>query len=120
MQVFASNGILMTITVISVNDNPVASNDAGTTQEDVILLLPVITSNDTDVDGTVDASTVDLDPGVAGRQTAVSTAQGSRSVDASANLSYTRLSILTGQPPSITRLPIMLAVSPTAPPLPLR
>ncbi|HQQ82769.1 MAG: Ig-like domain-containing protein [Cyclobacteriaceae bacterium] len=85
----ASNGILMTITVISVNDNPVASNDAGTTQEDVILLLPVITSNDTDVDGTVDASTVDLDPGVAGRQTAVSTAQGSWSVDASANLSYT-------------------------------
>ncbi|HQQ97380.1 MAG TPA: Ig-like domain-containing protein [Cyclobacteriaceae bacterium] len=85
----ASNGVLITMTVISVNDNPVANSDAGTTPEDVVLVLPTITSNDTDVDGTVVASSVDVDPTTPGTQTSVSTAQGLWSVDALSNLTYT-------------------------------
>ncbi len=46
----ASATATVTITVTPVNDNPVASNDSASGQEDTILDLPVL-ANDTDIDG---------------------------------------------------------------------
>ena len=79
----------ISITVNPVNDPPVATNDSGTTLEDTPITLLNITSNDTDVDGTVNASTVDLDPLTAGIQNTFTNAQGSWSVNASGDLTYT-------------------------------
>jgi len=56
-----SNVATVSINVSPINDAPVANNDAITTSED----LPVafaITGNDVDIDGTINAATVDLDP----------------------------------------------------------
>lgn len=49
------------ITITSVNDAPVASDDNATTPEDVALNI-TIASNDNDVDGTLNLNSVDLDP----------------------------------------------------------
>ncbi|SHF89870.1 gliding motility-associated C-terminal domain-containing protein [Flavobacterium segetis] len=68
------------ITVTAVNDAPVAVNDAATTNEDTAVTLNV-TTNDTDVDGTINATTVDLDPATAGIQTTFTvTGEGTYSV----------------------------------------
>ncbi|MFC1810159.1 tandem-95 repeat protein [Patescibacteria group bacterium] len=52
-----SNAATVTITINDVNDPPIANNDSGTTDEDdpVIINVP---SNDTDIDGFVDLTTV--------------------------------------------------------------
>ncbi|MEW5847724.1 MAG: Ig-like domain-containing protein [Myxococcota bacterium] len=52
---------LVTVTVNSVNDAPVVTDDSGTTDEDVPLVLSVavLLSNDTDVDGDTLSLTVD-------------------------------------------------------------
>ena len=63
-----TNTVTVNVTVTPVNDAPVAVNDAVTTLEDTPVTVNV-TSNDTDVDGTIDVSSVDLDPATAGRQT---------------------------------------------------
>ncbi|MBX7050476.1 MAG: tandem-95 repeat protein [Flavobacteriales bacterium] len=60
---------------------PVAHDDLATTDEDVQVVIANIDGNDTDADGTVDASTIDLDPNTAGQQTSIITAEGSWSVD---------------------------------------
>ncbi len=52
-----SNVATVTITVSSVNDVPVANNDAVTTTEDVAVVIG-IAANDTDVDGTLDLTSV--------------------------------------------------------------
>lgn len=78
----------ISITVNPVNDPPVATNDSGTTMEDTPVTLLNITSNDTDVDGTVIASTVDLDPLTVGIQNTFTNAQGSWSVNASGDVTY--------------------------------
>ncbi|MBS7234286.1 cadherin-like domain-containing protein, partial [Flavobacterium psychroterrae] len=52
-----SNIATISITVTSVNDNPVAVNDAITTNEDTAVTINV-TTNDSDVDGTIDVATV--------------------------------------------------------------
>jgi gliding motility-associated-like protein len=76
-----SNIATLTITVLSVNNPPVANNDLTTTIEDTPVSLN-ITNNDTDIDGTIDVNTVDLDLSIAGIQTTVNTAQGSATVAA--------------------------------------
>jgi CshA-type fibril repeat protein len=58
----------ITVTVTPVNDPPVAVNDVATTPEDTPVTFPV-TANDTDVDGTINPATLDLDPSTAGVQT---------------------------------------------------
>ncbi|MFM6946911.1 MAG: tandem-95 repeat protein [Flavobacteriales bacterium] len=58
---------------------PVANNDAATTAEDNPAILN-ITSNDTDLDGTINVTTVDLDPLTVGQQTSMSTTAGVFSV----------------------------------------
>ncbi|MDP2413903.1 Ig-like domain-containing protein, partial [Daejeonella sp.] len=63
-----SNSTTITVTVTAVNDAPVAVADAATTAEDTPVTFSV-TGNDTDVDGTIDVTIVDLDPVTAGVQT---------------------------------------------------
>jgi len=76
------------ITVAPVNDAPVTVDDAITTPEDTPVTINV-TSNDYDVDGTVDVSTVDLDPATPGIQTSVTVpGQGSYSVDNSGVVNF--------------------------------
>ena len=85
----------LTITVNPVNDPPVATNDTGSTDEDTPVTITV-TSNDTDVDGTIDASTVDLDPATPGIQNTFTNTSGSWSVNASGAVTFTPASDFTG------------------------
>ncbi len=84
-----SNAATVTITVNAVNDPPVANDDSGITNEDTPVTLPNVTTNDTDIDGTVDAATVDLDPATGGIQNAFVTAEGNWSVNGSGDVTYT-------------------------------
>ncbi|MFN5878367.1 MAG: gliding motility-associated C-terminal domain-containing protein, partial [Flavobacteriales bacterium] len=54
------------------------------------------TANDTDSDGTINASTVDLDPTTPGQQTTVTTPDGTWSVDGSGNVTFTPASDFNG------------------------
>lgn len=76
------------ITVASVNDSPIANNDNNTTDEGVAVSF-VITANDTDVDGTIATNTVDLNTTLVGIQTTATTTEGSWSVNAAGNLTFT-------------------------------
>jgi gliding motility-associated-like protein len=60
---------------------PTANNNSITTNEDVPVTLPSIQSNDTDSDGNVVTSTIDLDPTTAGQQTTLTTANGTWSLN---------------------------------------
>ena len=64
-----SDTATVTITVLDVNDPPIATDDVDSTDEDVPVTIPVL-DNDTDIDGTLDPSSVTItsDPsnGVAG------------------------------------------------------
>ena len=62
-----SNNGTMLVNVLPVNDPPLAVNDAVSTVEDNSVSVNVLT-NDSDVDGTIDVSTVDLDPSTSGIQ----------------------------------------------------
>jgi gliding motility-associated-like protein len=84
-----TNSGTLTVTVNAINDAPVAANDGGATNEDTALLLPLITSNDTDVDGTIDAGSVDLDPLTVGKQTTLNSPEGSWTVDGAGNVTFT-------------------------------
>jgi hypothetical protein len=53
----ACDTALVTITVGDVNDPPIANNDSATTEEDTSVNIDV-PSNDTDIDGTIDRTTV--------------------------------------------------------------
>src|SRR5262249_37451446 len=69
----------ITITVSDVNTPPVANNDAAETNENTSVTVNIV-ANDTDEDGSINATTVDLDPATGGVQKTHSTAQGSFSV----------------------------------------
>ena len=90
---------VVTLTVNAVNDAPIANNDNATTAEDTPVTLN-ITTNDTDIDGTIVANTVDLDPATSGIQTTLTTAQGAWSVT-NGNLTFTPVANYNG-PASIT------------------
>jgi gliding motility-associated-like protein len=83
-----SNAATIAVTVNPVNDAPVAVNDNTTTNEDTPTTFNV-TSNDTDVDGTVDATTVDLDPASAGIQNTFTSTEGTWTVGAGGDVTYT-------------------------------
>ena len=67
---------------------PEANPDNATTLEDTPITFN-ITSNDTDVDGTIDPSTVDLDPLTVGQQSTQTLPEGNWSIDVSGNITYT-------------------------------
>lgn len=83
-----SNNATITVTIASVNDLPVAANDNATTNEDTPVTVNILT-NDSDIDGTIDPATVDLDPATAGTQNTFSNASGTWSVSATGVLTYT-------------------------------
>jgi len=62
----------VTITVTGVNDAPVANDDIVVSTTDIEPVTINVTANDTDIDGTVDPTTIDLDPNQAGQQTTLS------------------------------------------------
>ena len=94
-----TNVATVSITVTPVNDAPVANNDTATTAEDTPVSVNIVT-NDTDIDGTINAASVDLDPTTAGQQTTLTIAQGTWSV-ASGVLTFTPVANYNG-PASIT------------------
>ena len=89
-----SNTATITITVTSVNDRPVANNDAVTTTEDTPVTFNV-TSNDTD-DGTINAATVDLNVTLAGIQNSRTVPEGTFTADAAGNVTYTPTANFSG------------------------
>ena len=59
-----SNEATVTITVTDVNDAPVANDDSTTTPEDTPVTIN-LTANDTDLDGTIDVTSVTIVSGPA-------------------------------------------------------
>ncbi|WP_397446188.1 CshA/CshB family fibrillar adhesin-related protein [Polaribacter sp. R77954] len=91
-----SNIAEIAITVTGVNDVPVANNDSTTTDEDTPVSLNV-TTNDTDVDGTIDVATVDLDPATPGIQTTFTVAnEGTYTVDNLGVVTFTPVANFNG------------------------
>ena len=84
----SSNAATVTITVNSVNDPPVATDDSGITDEDTPVTLTDITANDMDVDGALDPSTVDLDPSAAGIQNTFNVVNGVWTVNGAGDVTY--------------------------------
>ncbi|MEJ2754381.1 MAG: tandem-95 repeat protein, partial [Gammaproteobacteria bacterium] len=72
-----SNTATVTLTVTSVNDNPVATDDTATVNEDSSVLISPLT-NDTDVDGSVASLVIDTAP-----------TQGAAVVNADNTVTYT-------------------------------
>lgn len=84
----ATNNVVNANFGIKISTPPVAVNDITNTNEDTPVTFTV-TTNDTDPDGTVTASTVDLDQGAVGIQNTLNNAYGSWSVNASGVVTYT-------------------------------
>ena len=86
----SDNEATLTVTVTASNDAPVAVNDNTGTAEDTPVTINV-TTNDTDVDGnsSIDAGSVDLDPGTAAQQTSLTNASGLWEVSATGVVTYT-------------------------------
>ncbi len=70
-----SNDTLVVINVIAVNDLPVALADTAATDEDVAVAIDVL-SNDSDIDGSLDASTVSVTAAPAHGGTSINAATG--------------------------------------------
>ncbi len=84
-----SNQATITITVNSVNDAPVANNDAGSASDGVAVTIDVV-ANDTDIDGTINPATVDLDVAASGIQsTKTVSSQGTWTVNTSGIVTFT-------------------------------
>ncbi|MGD1805525.1 tandem-95 repeat protein, partial [Dapis sp. BLCC M126] len=84
----------VTITINGQNNPPVAQNDSETTNTDIVLNSEAvtfsITNNDSDIDSTLDLTTVDLDPSTPERDTSITAlGEGSYIVDDAGNLTFT-------------------------------
>jgi hypothetical protein len=85
---------------VRVNASPVANPDSAVTQLNTPVVLAAVTANDTDSDGTVVASSVDLDPLIAGQQNTFTVPGGPSPMTAP------ETSRLHQLPPSLTHLPL--------------
>ncbi|MDF1657308.1 MAG: Ig-like domain-containing protein, partial [Verrucomicrobiales bacterium] len=93
----------VTITVTGVNDAPVANDDNVVSTTDIDPVTIDVISNDTDIDGTVDPTTIDLDQSQSGQQTTLSiTGEGLWEVLPGGNVRFTPESGIDSQPSSIT------------------
>ncbi|HZY78731.1 MAG TPA: Ig-like domain-containing protein [Cyclobacteriaceae bacterium] len=90
-----SNAATITINVQTVNVAPVANNDNATTTKNKVVTIRV-TDNDTDSDGTIDVTKVDINTALGGIQTTNQTTQGSFSVNNLGIVSYTPANNFTG------------------------
>ena len=85
------------ITIEVVNIPPVATNDNASSKLDVPVTFNIVT-NDTDSDGSIDPTTVDLDPDTPGVQkTFAVSGQGSFEADAEGNVTFVPESGFVGQ-----------------------
>jgi VCBS repeat-containing protein len=92
----ASDIAIIDITITGINDAPVAVNNTATTTEDTPISFNIV-SNDTDVDGTIDATTVDLDPATSGIQTTLTVSgQGTYTVNTSGVVTFTPVANYNG------------------------
>src|SRR5690606_3820494 len=82
-----SNTATITVTINAVNEKPVANPDLATTDEDEPVTINVV-ANDTD-DGSIDASTVDLNVSAAGIQNTRTTGEGTWVVDSDGIVTFT-------------------------------
>ncbi|HYF67542.1 MAG TPA: Ig-like domain-containing protein [Ohtaekwangia sp.] len=80
-----SNEAVITVTVDPVNDAPVAANDNANTNEDLAVTIKIL-DNDTDVDGTLDPSSVDLNTSTADVESTHTTTQGTFQVNTSSGI----------------------------------
>ena len=86
----------LTITVTPVNDPPVANNDSVTTLSDTNVIITVA-GNDTDIDGTINPATIDLNPSLAGQQTTLTVAgEGTYTVNANGTVTFDPLPSFSG------------------------
>lgn len=90
-----SNEATITITVSITNQAPVAVNDTGGTTINKAVTVNVV-ANDTDADGTIDKTKVDLNTTTAGVQNNINTQQGSYTVNANGEVTYTPLALFLG------------------------
>ena len=87
--------VQLSVTVDAINRVPVADNNSDTTPFNTATTFNV-TSTDTDADGNIDVATVDLDPTTAGIQNTATTADGTWTVDALGNVTFTPNNGFTG------------------------
>jgi len=85
----------LAVTVNAVNAVPIAGNDTGTTLQNVPVTVNV-TTNDSDPDGAIVVSTVDLDTATAGIQNTLTTAQGTWTVNNLGVVTFTPISSFVG------------------------
>ncbi|WP_371357609.1 Ig-like domain-containing protein, partial [Hydrocoleum sp. CS-953] len=83
-----SNEANITVTVNNVNEPPVAVDDSIVTPPDTAVTFN-ITNNDSDSDGTIDPSTVDLDPADGRQTTRTVDGEGTYTVDNEGNITFT-------------------------------
>ncbi|NEP94018.1 MAG: tandem-95 repeat protein, partial [Okeania sp. SIO2G4] len=90
------------ITIAVINTPPVATNDNANTGVNIPVTFN-ISENDTDSDGTLDLTTVDLDPNTEGRQTTFTQqAQGTFEIDDNGNITFTPVADFLGEVTPIT------------------
>ena len=90
-----SNTATFAVSVTNVNDAPTAANDNTTTPEETVVTYNVAI-NDTDIDGTINVATVDLDPGTAAIDNSFTNAAGVWSVATSGLVTFTPVLNFTG------------------------
>jgi gliding motility-associated-like protein len=90
-----SNSGTITITVQALNIPPMAVNDNATTTKNKAVTIKV-TDNDTDIDGTVDVTKVDLNTTLAGVQNTSETTEGVYSASNTGVVTYTPANNFTG------------------------
>ena len=93
----------MTVTVNGVDDATVTNDDIVVSTTEIKPVTIDVVSNDTDVDGTVDPASIDLDPGTAGQQTTLVVAgEGTWTANAGGGVTFYPEAGLTNQPTPIT------------------
>lgn len=75
------------VVLVGANNPPIAVGDTISINEDDSAQINILT-NDYDFDGTLDSSSVDLDPSTPGQQTSFSTPEGTWSVDANGQVTF--------------------------------
>jgi uncharacterized repeat protein (TIGR01451 family) len=97
---------VLVITAVEPNIPPIANDDSkanpGAPSVSNPTTLTSVDGNDTDLDGAIDPTTVDLDPVTAGIQNTLTTADGDWSVDVSGNVTFTPNAGFVGTSTAIT------------------
>ena len=86
----------LTITVTAVNDLPVAKNDSAITLSDTNVNVSVA-SNDSDIDGTINPATIDLNTSLSGIQTTLTVSgQGTYTANSNGTVTFDPLPSFSG------------------------